>query len=376
MIKQSQTTMNSDANFKICIPKPCHEDWNKFTPDQKGAFCKVCSKSVHDFTQKTTGEIKTILFEEMSAGKKVCGRFNEDQVMPVTNKIDLSGTELPSLDPLSLNFRRLRKFALALFLVFGGLLFTTDKLTAQKIKMGKVAYAPHPEILQGEVAVKTDPTEAVIDTTKKPVPKVNTCTAIDTVKGTVNMVDSIEKPDAILGDIVMLDPEPTDTVKVDPIIPEDIFPVVMGMIAYQETGPDSVLTNDLIPVVETINDSAAVINGKFAVPESTDVELTTDTEVINHLEERSVNNDIALICYPNPNKGVLNLNYNVKEKNQTSILLYDQTGKCVKTLLKAQSLYAAEYNTQFDISELPNGVYFCELQSGDKKYTKRIILEQ
>lgn len=47
----------SRMNFGISIPKPCHEDWNKFASDEKGAFCKVCSKSVHDFTKKKPEEI-------------------------------------------------------------------------------------------------------------------------------------------------------------------------------------------------------------------------------------------------------------------------------------------------------------------------------
>lgn len=32
--------------MKISIPKPCNENWNEMTPDQQGAFCKVCSKVV------------------------------------------------------------------------------------------------------------------------------------------------------------------------------------------------------------------------------------------------------------------------------------------------------------------------------------------
>ena len=97
-----------DTNFKISIPKPCHEDWNKFTPDEKGAFCKVCSKSVHDFTKKSAEQIQTILVEEIGAGNKVCGRFNEDQIEPIPGII-------PSLSSYDLNFKRVKKFALALF---------------------------------------------------------------------------------------------------------------------------------------------------------------------------------------------------------------------------------------------------------------------
>ena len=35
------------------IPEPCHENWNKMTPQEQGRHCAVCSKVVVDFTKKT-----------------------------------------------------------------------------------------------------------------------------------------------------------------------------------------------------------------------------------------------------------------------------------------------------------------------------------
>ena len=100
-MKNSENIQN--GNFGITIPKPCHEDWNKMTPDAKGAFCKMCCKSVHDFTKKTAGEIKKILLEEINAGKKVCGRFNSNQLVPSP----MAGA---NQGRLPFQFSRLRKF--------------------------------------------------------------------------------------------------------------------------------------------------------------------------------------------------------------------------------------------------------------------------
>lgn len=63
-------------SIHIRIPDPCHEDWNKMTPTQKGKFCSVCTKEVVDFTQATD----EALVKMAHSGKKLCGRFRADQL--------------------------------------------------------------------------------------------------------------------------------------------------------------------------------------------------------------------------------------------------------------------------------------------------------
>lgn len=62
---------------KLVVNEPCHENWNKMTPDEKGRFCDICSKSVHDFTNKKDQEIIKVI-ENSSEG--VCGRFRKSQL--------------------------------------------------------------------------------------------------------------------------------------------------------------------------------------------------------------------------------------------------------------------------------------------------------
>ncbi|MBS1611521.1 MAG: hypothetical protein JST49_01765 [Bacteroidetes bacterium] len=63
--------------IQVNIPEPCHEDWNKMTTTQCGAFCKACSKEVIDFTNKSVAQIVEILSQ---AKGKVCGRFTTDKL--------------------------------------------------------------------------------------------------------------------------------------------------------------------------------------------------------------------------------------------------------------------------------------------------------
>lgn len=62
--------------MKITIPKPCHENWSDMTPEEKGKFCAVCSKTVHDFTGFSDEELVACFNSE----ENICGRFREDQL--------------------------------------------------------------------------------------------------------------------------------------------------------------------------------------------------------------------------------------------------------------------------------------------------------
>ncbi len=70
----------------IQIPKPCHEKWSEMTATEQGAFCKVCSKNVTDFSRKTENEIYEIITGSMG---QVCGRFNTFQLNHPIRKTEL-----------------------------------------------------------------------------------------------------------------------------------------------------------------------------------------------------------------------------------------------------------------------------------------------
>jgi hypothetical protein len=96
---------------KPLLADPCPADWNKMNPVEEGRFCKTCCKVVIDFTQKTAQEILDYL--RSHSGERVCGyaKRAELKTVPVSTAQKIS--------------TRLRRFSLALYLVFGGLLFTT-----------------------------------------------------------------------------------------------------------------------------------------------------------------------------------------------------------------------------------------------------------
>ncbi|CAI8820963.1 TonB-dependent receptor plug domain-containing protein [Chryseobacterium sp. IT-36CA2] len=90
--------------MKITIPKPCHENWNAMTPDEKGRFCAVCSQTVRDFRKDSDDDIIDFF---ANAPQEICGNFNPSQL----NR-DLNYSYMNTL---------LVKFAVGFMLTTGGI---------------------------------------------------------------------------------------------------------------------------------------------------------------------------------------------------------------------------------------------------------------
>jgi len=63
--------------MKITIPTPCHENWEAMTPEEKGRFCSVCSKTVMDFTAASDEEIIDVF---SNSTEEICGNFHASQL--------------------------------------------------------------------------------------------------------------------------------------------------------------------------------------------------------------------------------------------------------------------------------------------------------
>ena len=71
--------------FHLSIPKPCHENWSIMTPNEKGRFCKLCTKTVVDFTNKTDKEIQDYVLDNKD--QRICGHFYKKQLDSLTIEI-------------------------------------------------------------------------------------------------------------------------------------------------------------------------------------------------------------------------------------------------------------------------------------------------
>jgi CarboxypepD_reg-like domain len=135
-----------EKKLQLQIPKPCHEDWNKMTPGDKGRFCDSCQKTVHDFTGMSDAQL-VAFFKKPSTGS-VCGRFYNDQL---GRNLEIPGKRIPWL-------RYFFQIAIPAFLISsrakaqGETRIVGDTVLCQSLKvMGKFATNNVKEVLDTSV---------------------------------------------------------------------------------------------------------------------------------------------------------------------------------------------------------------------------------
>lgn len=154
--------------MKFYVPDPCSEKWADMLPTERGAFCAVCSKNIHDFSRMSDAEIREVI---RSSSGKACGFFRKEQLFTPTTLSEVTITA-------ERNKNWLRRFMYALWIVFGSSLFSCapDEFTdpaaqaqaardsARRDSLENAGLAP------GTVHVKRPPLPAVLpmDTSFEP----------------------------------------------------------------------------------------------------------------------------------------------------------------------------------------------------------------
>lgn len=364
--------MKGSIYNRLWIPKPCHEDWNKMTPDEKGAFCRSCNKSVYDFTNKNAEQVESIL---SAASGEVCGRFNSSQLAP------LPELEIP-FHALPRNLSPYRKFVLAVFLVFGTTLFGCVNTYGQK--MGKVKLVEN-NVLEEEITMKGEVAFIPEDTT-----------ATEVIGDTVVLLSPPVDEMHILGGISLLPNDvPLDVKEHSNAASENSEQAVVSCgLAQMNADTGSVAVTELplnyADAIEKINPGNAVIRKPVCqkgeedegIPDVKDpVEQSgTEEEIVADNNRTAVlpagDPGLLIECYPNPSAGQVNIRYEIKKRTDVKLELFDRSGKRVRTLVEQQGHYNGIYNTLFDLSDLGAGTYLCVLQADGMVKTAKIIISK
>ena len=117
-----------EEKYKITIPKPCGENWNKMTPNENGRFCLSCSKTVVDFTSMLPDEIQHFFIQNQN--ERICGRFKNSQLETITIQIPRQ--------VLYTQTKYHKMFLLALFIAMGTTLFSCADKEGNKNRIDKI----------------------------------------------------------------------------------------------------------------------------------------------------------------------------------------------------------------------------------------------
>ena len=408
--------MKAQPNFRISIPEPCHEDWGKMTPDEKGRFCGVCSKSVVDFTSKSRKEINQFL--DQNSCNRICGRFKNSQLAePPKLKIPFHQLKSSHLSPL-------RQFAFALLIVFGTTLFSCTYTTGQTVGdvilvdglvedernfvRGKIAIVDKPEIMGDTIAVIE---EKRIITCEKPLLGVEEWELLGDIKYMPDDTVVEEEPIGdidysrieIIGEEPMgwITPEVIEDVKkvgqvvaeeivdTSKIIPEEIIKSIPAIVEEPVNLIKMLTGEEYFEAVEIskakkvlfITDVEYATVG-FMVAEEVELPVETqesteeiDLEITVTENENTVfePENSTLKIFPNPSNGQTSISYQIPTEGKFQLDLFDLAGRNVKILVKKQIHYEGTYSGKFDVSILPSGTYICTLQ-GKKLYQSAKIV--
>ena len=298
----------------IGINKPCSENWNEMSKNEQGAFCQKCASQVHDFTNKSSLEIKQTLLSLI--GQPVCGRITSKQEIELNEDFNhwMNRKNQQSFQS---------QLLFALLIVFGlGLFSCENPKDEKKIKE-----------IQTSVA---------------------------------RIVEEQINPDSTSLNIQSL--------AQDRVIFLD--PVITGGMSYEDEyiiAPQEEIS--LVDSIKTVNNDEyfGVTMGKIAY--SRDYKDLIEQEELNSEEQADENGNIiskkfGAKVFPNPAKEQTTFEITVPEKGLFEISLFDLNGKILQVIRNGE-LNKGKYRQELDILDLVPGMYLIVINSGSFKETVR-----
>jgi hypothetical protein len=113
-------------------------------------------------------------------------------------------------------------------------------------------------------------------------------------------------------------------------------------------------------------DSQFIVTDGFKYAKGTFVEIE---EVRNNMPKAR----FALQVYPNPIHKKCNIKYVLPQHSNVNVSLFNVAGRLIKEIINEKQIGGIYYKT-FDMTDLPQGIYFFRLETRDYKETRKAIL--
>lgn len=111
------------------------------------------------------------------------------------------------------------------------------------------------------------------------------------------------------------------------------------------------------------------ISGEFVLDNFLLHPGTSTASASMHLKE----SDLLGQNYPNPFYEETNIRFNLAHRQNVKLSVFDSSGKEVRILIN-EALSPGEYNVPFSAEKLSGGIYYYQLQAGERSSTRKMIL--
>jgi len=104
---------------------------------------------------------------------------------------------------------------------------------------------------------------------------------------------------------------------------------------------------------------------------------TSEDTTAPSFESPSINNTLNLediSLFPNPSNGNITVQFSTTEKAATTVSILDVSGK--EVFKEMVQNFDGIYNQKIDLTSNAEGIYFLNIQQGDKIYTEQIVLNK
>jgi hypothetical protein len=82
-----------------------------------------------------------------------------------------------------------------------------------------------------------------------------------------------------------------------------------------------------------------------------------------------------LLVFPNPNDGIVNVQFRVEQESQTEVMVSDMIGRKVMEVLNTK-MPAGDYKYVVNLTKLEDGFYFLSVKTDTKISTSKIIINK
>ena len=100
-------------------------------------------------------------------------------------------------------------------------------------------------------------------------------------------------------------------------------------------------------------------------------ELTQDAVSVINIDK--IEEKLSVSSYPNPAKNTSTISYSIKKQANTTIKIYNSLGKEV-LLIQNKLLPAGKHQVNINLSEFPDGVYFCAVDDEESIAIEKMVV--